>query len=159
MRERRYRTRFNPGGTLVPMEPPDVARAVRRLGVAPVALLALDVRSASDAASQRLSWVIVGLLVLAGLLTVTTVLFWRATRPPKASGDAMAMRWTGEEPPVERPAPVAGAAPPRPLPPLTATPAAPAGVGNGNGNGNGARPTPPRPTFTPAPGGGQHAAR
>lgn len=36
-------------------------------------------------ASRRLSWAITGLLVLAGLIVVATVVFWRLTRPERAS--------------------------------------------------------------------------
>lgn len=39
-----------------------------------------------DAASQRLTWVIIALVVLAAVLVVATVVFWRATRPDDPLG-------------------------------------------------------------------------
>ena len=43
-------------------------------------------------ASRRLSWAITGLLVLAGVIVVATMVFWRLTRPERASSGAGSMR-------------------------------------------------------------------
>ena len=47
----------------------------------------------SDLASSRLSMVIAGLIALAVVLTVSTILFWRATRPDRAGGGEIGVRW------------------------------------------------------------------
>jgi flagellar basal body-associated protein FliL len=47
---------------------------------------------AGDEASARLSAVIVALLVLAAVITVATVVFWRVTRPQDAP-ERPAMSW------------------------------------------------------------------
>lgn len=59
---------------------------------APMPLLALaqQAATASDDASGRLSMVIIALVVLAVLITVATVVFWRLTRPEPEP----AMRWS-----------------------------------------------------------------
>lgn len=76
-------------------------RVGRGLGaLAAPAVLAAEVQSASDAASRRLTWTIVGLLVLAAVILFATVLYWRATRPPKVSDPLAVLRQgTEEEPP------------------------------------------------------------
>lgn len=53
-----------------------------------------DELSTSDAASTRLSWVIWGLLALAGLITVVTLVFWWLTRPDH-DGTGRGLRWIG----------------------------------------------------------------
>ncbi len=60
----------------------------------PVVLAArLAVGTDSDAASSRLSMVIAGLIALAVVLTVSTIVFWRATRPDRAGGGEIGVRW------------------------------------------------------------------
>lgn len=54
----------------------------------------LDEVSASDAASARLSWVIWGLLALAGIIAVVTLVFWWLTRPDR-DGATRGVRWVG----------------------------------------------------------------
>jgi len=58
--------------------------------------------SESDEASDRLNLVVILLFVLAGIIAVATVLFWRFTRPTRADVPAeAAMHWedgTGEHP-------------------------------------------------------------
>ncbi len=87
-----------------------------------------------DDASQRLSMVIIGLLVLAAVIAVATVVFWRLTRPDPTAAEP-AIRWVtapdGVEPPAPLAAPSAGApsTPPTPAaggeaPPTGAPPAA-----------------------------------
>jgi flagellar basal body-associated protein FliL len=53
--------------------------------------------STSDDASSRLSMVIAGLVVLAILIAVATVVFWRMTRPDR-NEEAPGLRWV---PPTE----------------------------------------------------------
>ena len=43
-------------------------------------------------ASRRLSWAITGLLVLAGIIVVATMVFWRLTRPERATSGGGSMR-------------------------------------------------------------------
>ena len=43
-------------------------------------------------ASRRLSWAITGLLVLAGVIVVATIVFWRLTRPERATSGSGSMR-------------------------------------------------------------------
>jgi hypothetical protein len=82
-----------------------------------VALVGQVAADAGDDASQRLSMVIIGLLVLAVVITVATVVFWRLTRPePAARGGGI--RWVAAPEGVEP----AGPAPAGPAP------ASPAGV-------------------------------
>jgi hypothetical protein len=69
-------------------------RARRSLGAVPLLLLtAAEVERASDVAARRLTWVVYGLLALAVLVAIATVLFWRATRPDPAPDPDVAMRW------------------------------------------------------------------
>lgn len=64
---------------------------------APVVLAAVaQVESASDLAERRLSIVIVALVVLAVVVAVATVIFWRATRPDVIPDPEVAMRWVPE---------------------------------------------------------------
>lgn len=58
----------------------------------PLLVLAQQAATASDDASGRLSMVITALVVLAVLIAVATVVFWRLTRPEPVEP---AMRWTG----------------------------------------------------------------
>lgn len=79
-----------------------------------VALVGQVAADAGDDASQRLSMVIIGLLVLAVVITVATVVFWRLTRPePAARGGGI--RWVaapeGVEPAGPAPASPAGVPP------------------------------------------------
>ncbi len=60
----------------------------------PLLALAQQAASASDDASGRLSMVIIALVVLAVLITVATVVFWRLTRPEPEP----AMRWSVADP-------------------------------------------------------------
>jgi len=130
------------------VERPDVARAVRSFGVVPVAVLAAEVERASDVASRRLSWVVAGLVVLAGVITVVTALYWRATRPPRVPDPFTAMRWVADEPASDpAPPPSTSTAPTRPTPP----PPDPSGV---------PAPTPrPGDPIAAAPRGAERAAR
>lgn len=63
----------------------------------PGVLVAAEVATASDAASRRLTYVVIGLVVLAAVIAVATVLYWRATRPT-SQADPAAMRWVSEDP-------------------------------------------------------------
>lgn len=65
------------------------------LGVtAPAFVVALvDAETTSDAASSRLSMVIAGLIGLAVVIAVSTFFFWRATRPDRAGGGEIGIRW------------------------------------------------------------------
>lgn len=60
-------------------------------------LLAQSGANAGDDASSQLSMVIVGLLVLALVITIATAVFWRLTRP-SAGSDRPAMSWRTSEP-------------------------------------------------------------
>ncbi len=61
---------------------------------APVAIAAgVAVESESDLASSRLSMVIAGLIALAVVITISTVVFWRATRPDRPGGGEIGIRW------------------------------------------------------------------
>jgi len=51
----------------------------------------------SDAASSRLSMVIAGLIVLAVIIAVSTIAFWRATRPDRPSNTELDIRWMQPE--------------------------------------------------------------
>lgn len=53
-----------------------------------------DEVSASDAASTRLSWVIWGLLGLAAVISVATVVFWWLTHPDR-DGGSRGVPWSG----------------------------------------------------------------
>ncbi|MFN7151559.1 MAG: hypothetical protein ACK4V6_19025, partial [Microthrixaceae bacterium] len=64
----------------------------------PLLVLAQQAATASDDASGRLSMVITALVVLAVLIAVATVVFWRLTRPEPAEP---AMHWSGS--PVDEP--------------------------------------------------------
>lgn len=60
-------------------------RPTASLALAPgVILLAAVSERAGDAATRRLSWAVIGLLVLGGAIAVATVVFWRLTRPEPA---------------------------------------------------------------------------
>lgn len=82
----------------------------------PLLVLAQQAATASDDASGRLSMVITALVVLAVLIAVATVVFWRLTRPEPVEP---AMRWTG--PSVGE---SATAAAPSPAPSAAAAPTA-----------------------------------
>ena len=61
---------------------------------APVAIAArVAVENESDLASSRLSMVIAGLIALAVVLTISTIVFWRATRPDRPGGGDLGIRW------------------------------------------------------------------
>jgi len=69
-----------------------------------------DAVSGSDAASERLTWVIWGLLALAVVIAVATVVFWWFTRPER-DGGSRGVRWIGrrgEADQAERPPGAAG---------------------------------------------------
>jgi hypothetical protein len=69
--------------------------------LATVAQIAAD---AGDDASRRLSLVIAGLVVLAVVIAVATVVFWRLTRPEPVR-EGTGLRWVAtEEPTVVPPA-------------------------------------------------------
>lgn len=69
--------------------------------LATVAQIAAD---AGDDASRRLSLVIAGLVVLAVVIAVATVVFWRLTRPEPVR-EGRGLRWvTTDEPTVVPPA-------------------------------------------------------
>ncbi len=51
------------------------------------------VENESDLASSRLSMVIGGLIALAVVIAVSTIVFWRATRPDRAGGGEIGIRW------------------------------------------------------------------
>lgn len=66
------------------------------LGVPGVSLIAADVVETgvtSDDASSRLSMVIAGLVVLAVVIAISTIVFWRATRPDRTRGGEASIRW------------------------------------------------------------------
>jgi flagellar basal body-associated protein FliL len=65
-----------------------------------------------DDASQRLSMVIIGLVVLAVVIAVATVVFWRLTKPDPAAREG-GIRWVNAPEGVAPPAPAAPATPPR----------------------------------------------
>lgn len=50
--------------------------------------------STSDSASNRLTWVIYGLIALAAVIAVVTVVFWWLTRPERDAG-TREVRWMG----------------------------------------------------------------
>ena len=50
---------------------------------AQLGVLAAD---SGDAASSRVTWVIAGLVALAAVITIATVVFWRLTRPGSDGG-------------------------------------------------------------------------
>ena len=101
------------------MQPEARRRARRSLGALPLLLLtAAEVERASDVAERRLSWVVYGLLALAVLIAVATVLFWRATRPDPAPDPDIAMRWVNPADAAQR----APQAPERRAGPSTAAP-------------------------------------
>lgn len=61
-----------------------------------VSLIAADVvdaGSTADNASSRLSMVIAGLIALAVVIAISTIVFWRATRPDRARGREVGIRW------------------------------------------------------------------
>lgn len=60
--------------------------------VAVVHLLGQVAADSGDDASQRLSWVILGLIGLAVVISIATVVFWRLTRPDPQRGEP-ALRW------------------------------------------------------------------
>ena len=74
-----------------------------------VAQVAAD---SGDDASQRLSMVIIGLVVLAVVIAVSTVVFWRLTRPDPADREG-GIRWVDAPEGVAPPAPAAPATPQR----------------------------------------------
>ena len=60
--------------------------------VAVVQLVGQVAADSGDDASQRLSWVILGLVGLAVVISIATVVFWRLTRPDPQRGEP-ALRW------------------------------------------------------------------
>lgn len=76
-----------------------------RLGLAPAVFLVVGQVAATDSgddASRRLSWVIVGLVVLAVVIAAATVVFWRMTKPGPAPGEGV-VRWDGAAEVVQPP--------------------------------------------------------
>lgn len=59
----------------------------------PLTLVAAEVERSSDAAARRLSWSVWGLLGLAAVIAVGTVVFWWITRPERRSEAPVAMAW------------------------------------------------------------------
>lgn len=47
---------------------------------------ALLILAAERSADNRLNLVVAGLFLLAGIITITTVAYWRLTRPDRVSG-------------------------------------------------------------------------
>jgi hypothetical protein len=77
-----------------------------------VGVVAQVAGDSGDDASRRLSWVIIALVVLAVVIAVATVVFWRLTRPdarPAGGG----VRWVPDE---------SVSAPPSTAPPSIAAP-------------------------------------
>ncbi len=96
----------------------------------------VDPATASDEASSRLSMVITGLIVLAVLIAISTVVFWRATKPDRSANRELGIRWI--QPEEGQAATWAGAAPPVATesgtpPSAPASPAAPTPVADGAG--------------------------
>lgn len=79
-----------------------------------VTILATVVQIAADAgddASRRLSLVIAGLVALAVVIAVATVVFWRLTRPEPVR-EGTGLRWVATDEPTVVPPAAAPAAPP-----------------------------------------------
>jgi hypothetical protein len=78
-------------------------------------------------ASRRLSLAIVGLVVLAGLILVATIVFWRMTRPERATTSTGSMRQIAPiaDPAEDPAADEAAAAPVPPADPAGGPPLAP----------------------------------
>lgn len=73
---------------------PALGTTIGSVTAAPVALAArVAVENESDLASSRLSMVIAGLIGLAVVLTISTIVFWRATRPDRPGGGEIGIRW------------------------------------------------------------------
>jgi hypothetical protein len=103
-----------------------------------------------DDASSRLSMAITGLLVLAGIILVATVIFWRMTRPERAGSTSGSMRWVapvtieGTDPTASvKGAPSASPSAMPAAPPLTSSPLAPLPARTSS------RPVPPATPATP----------
>jgi hypothetical protein len=95
-----------------------------------LALLAVTGQVAADSgddASQRLSMVIVGLLVLAAVIAVATVVFWRLTRPDPSAAEP-AIRWVTAPEGVEPPAPLGAPSAAAPSTPTAGGDAPPTGT-------------------------------
>lgn len=61
-------------------------------------VLAVSTQVAADSgddASQRLSYVIMGLVGLAVLITIATIVFWRMSRPEPSASD-VGIRWVAD---------------------------------------------------------------
>jgi len=58
-----------------------------------VAADVVDVVDPAGDASGRLSMAILGLLVLAGLILIATIIYWRMTRPEPGTAETAGMRW------------------------------------------------------------------
>ena len=81
-------------GTMPPMFGPALGTTIGLVNAAPVAFAArVAVENESDLASSRLSMVIAGLIGLAVVLTISTIVFWRATRPDRPGGGEIGIRW------------------------------------------------------------------
>lgn len=105
----------------------------------PVVLLAADA-GASDAAGDRLTWVVLGLVVLATVIAIMTLWFWRATRPDPVGDPEVAMRWLQQPGGDGRPpGHSSGAALPQPAPgPASSRPMGqPSSPGNPSGRADG----------------------
>ena len=81
-------------GTMPPMFGPALGTTIGLVNAAPVAFaVRVAVENESDLASSRLSMVIAGLIGLAVVLTISTIVFWRATRPDRPGGGEIGIRW------------------------------------------------------------------
>jgi len=56
-------------------------------------MVAADAADPAGDASGRLSMAILGLLVLAGLILIATIIYWRMTRPEPGTAETAGMRW------------------------------------------------------------------
>jgi flagellar basal body-associated protein FliL len=61
-----------------------------------VGVVAQVAADSGDDASRRLSWVIIALVVLAVVIAVATVVFWRLTRPDARTAGG-GVRWVPDE--------------------------------------------------------------
>lgn len=94
-----------------------------------VGVVAQVAADSGDDASRRLSWVIIALVVLAVVIAVATVVFWRLTRPDARTAGG-GVRWVPDE---------SVSAPPS-TPPSTAPPSITAPPLGGDGSDRGSPP-------------------
>jgi flagellar basal body-associated protein FliL len=66
------------------------------MGVSAPLLFAQAAADAGADASQRLSWIIIALVVLAVVIGIVTVVFWRLTSPQRTPKGPSA-RWVSEQ--------------------------------------------------------------